>query len=341
MASTLPEIRRQSIPDLPLGYDPPMKWQDTRAAVIQAAPVAFDKDATLTRLAQLLADASARGAALAVLPEAFVGGYPKGADFGVRVGSRSAAGREAFARYFAGAIDVPGPATERIGELAQVHGLHIVVGVIERAGGTLYCTALFFDNEGRLIGKHRKLVPTAAERFLWGRGDGSTITVCDTPIGKIGAAICWENRMPLLRYALYERGVELYCAPTVDDRESWIPSMRHIAMEGRCFVLSACQFAKRSDYPADWHTEVDDTPSTPLIRGGSCIIDPFGQVLAGPVYDETAILIADLAADTIIRGRFDFDVAGHYARPDVFHFCVRASPNTMDTRDARSRRRPR
>jgi len=297
----------------------------TRAAVVQAAPVAFDSERTLERVAHLVAEAGAAGARLVVLPEAFVSGYPKGADFGARVGSRTPEGREWFRRYHASAIDVPGPATERLGAIAREQGVFLVVGAIERAGGTLYCTVLFFESDGTLAGKHRKLMPTAMERLIWGFGDGSTLPVLETPLGRIGAVICWENYMPQLRLAMYGRGVQLYCAPTVDDRETWLPTMRHIALEGRCFVLSANQFARRADYPADYPTAADD-PTTVLIGGGSCIVDPAGRVLVGPARDGDTILTADLDLDEISRGTFDLDVVGHYARPDVFHLVVDDRP---------------
>ncbi len=297
-----------------------------RAAVVQDAPVAFDTAQTMTKVASLVAQAAAQGAQLVVFPEAFVTGYPKGIDFGARVGMRSPAGRQMFQRYWESAINVPGPETHILGELARTHQLHLVIGVIEQAGGTLYCTVLFFGDDGRLLGKHRKIMPTAMERLIWGFGDGSTLTVLPTPIGKLGAVICWENYMPLLRMSMYAQGVELYCAPTVDDRETWLPTMRHIAAEGRCFVLSSCQFAKRDDFPADYAPIQGDDPATVLIRGGSCIISPLGQVLAGPVFDQSAILTADLDLSEIVRGKYDLDVVGHYARPDLFQLQVNTAP---------------
>ena len=297
----------------------------TPVAVIQAAPVAFNCERTLERAARLVAEAAATGARLVVFPEAFVSGYPKGADFGARVGSRTPEGREWFRRYHASAIDVPGPATERLGEIAREHGVFLVIGVIERAGGTLYCTVVFIDSDGTLVGKHRKLMPTAMERLIWGFGDGSTLPVIETPLGRIGAVICWENYMPQLRLAMYGRGIQLYCAPTVDDRETWLPTTRHIALEGRCFVLSANQFARRSDYPADYPIAPAD-PEAVLIGGGSCIVDPAGRVLAGPARDGEAILAADLDLDEVARGTFDLDVVGHYARPDLFRLLVDDRP---------------
>ena len=293
-----------------------------RVAVVQAAPAVFDVQGTLAKLHDLAADAARQGARLAVFPEAFVSAYPKGLGFGASMGMRSAEGREEFRRYFESAIAVPGPATEAIGDAAAKHRLHLVVGVIERDGGTLYCTALFFGPDGQLLGKHRKLMPTALERLVWGQGDGSTLTVLDTPLGKLGAVICWENYMPMLRMAMYAKGIELYCAPTADDRETWLPTMRHIALEGRCFVLSACQFLRRQDCPTDYACVQGDDPNAVLMRGGSCIIAPLGQILAGPLWEQEGILTADLDMAEIARGKYDFDVAGHYARPDVFRLSV-------------------
>lgn len=294
------------------------------ACVVQAAPVAFDLAATLDKVERLAREAAAGGAQLIVFPEAFLSAYPKGIDFGTKVGSRSPAGRSWFQRYFDAAIDVPGPATQRLGALAAELGVHLVIGAIERDGGTLYCTALAFDAEGTLVVRHRKLVPTAMERVIWGRGDGSTLTVAPTQLGRLGTVICWENYMPLLRTAMYRERIELYCAPTVDDRECWMPTMRHVAIEGRCFVLSACQYATRADYPPDYPLPGPGSGAgaETLIRGGSCLIDPFGEVLAGPLYDAEACLHAQLDLDKIPQGRFDLDVVGHYARPDVFHLDV-------------------
>jgi nitrilase len=225
-----------------------------RVAVVQAAPVLFDAHKSLQKLADLTADAAKGGAELVVFPEAFIAGYPKGHDFGVSVGVRSPEGRDEFRRLFEAAIEVPGKGTEFLGTVAGDHAVHLVVGVVERDGGTLYCTALMFGPDGMLLGTHRKLVPTAMERVIWGSGDGSTLPVVATRLGRIGSVICWENYMPLLRAAMYAKGVELYCALTVDDRDTWLPTVTHIALEGRCFVLSACQFLRRADLPAGYPT---------------------------------------------------------------------------------------
>jgi nitrilase len=297
-----------------------------KAAVVQAAPVLFDTQKTMSKLAELARDAAGMGADLVVFPEAFVGGYPKGLDFGARLGLASPEGREDFRRYFESAIDLPGPEASRMGEIARDNGIHMVAGVIERDGGTLYCSTLTYAPSGKLLYKHRKLMPTALERLVWGFGDGSTIGVVDTPIGRIGSVICWENYMPLLRAAMYAQGVELYCAPTVDDRDAWLPTMRTIALEGRCFVISACQYLTRGDGPADYAPIQGDDPNTVLIRGGSCIVDPLGNVLVEPDFSGETIKIAEVDRRVIIRGKYDLDVVGHYARPDVFKLTVDTRP---------------
>lgn len=296
------------------------------AAVVQAGSIMFDTARTLEKLGDLASDASARGADLAVFPEAFVGGYPKGLDFGATVGSRTPAGRDDFLRYHANAIDVPGPATEAIAAVARAGHLHIVVGVIERAGGTLYCSALTFGPDGALLARRRKLMPTASERLVWGFGDGSTLDVASTPLGRIGTAICRENYMPLLRTTLYAKGVEIYCAPTVDDRVTWLPTMQTIALEGRCFVVSASQYLVRKDCPADYGAVQGDNPATVLIRGGSCIVGPLGNVLIEPDFKGESVRLAELDRADIVRGKFDFDVVGHYARPDIFSLSVNERP---------------
>jgi nitrilase len=296
-----------------------------RAAVVQAASIGFDRQQTMDKLERLIAEAAGGGAQLAVFPEAFVPAYPRGIDFGTVVGQRTPEGRDQFRRYFDGAIEVPGPDVDRMATAAREHGIHLVVGVIERDGGTLYDTALFFSPEGYL-GKHRKLMPTGAERLIWGFGDGSTLPVYDTSLGRLGAVICWENYMPMLRMTMYTKGIQLYCAPTSDSRETWLPTMRHVALEGRCFVLTACQFLRRSDLPMDIPNRIYDEPEAILLRGGSAIIDPLGRVLAGPCFDEETTLHAELDLDDIPRGKYDFDVAGHYARPDVFQLSVNENP---------------
>jgi nitrilase len=310
-----------------------------KVAVVQAAPVLFERQASLEKACRLVADAAAQGAQLMLLPEAFIPAYPRGLGFGTVVGSRSPAGRCTWERYWANAVDVPGPVTQALGAAAHQAGAYLAIGVVERdtqfSRGTLYCTLLYFGPDGRLLGKHRKLKPTGAERLIWGEGDGSTLTVLDTPLGKVGGLICWENYMPLARTALYGKGVELYLAPTADARDTWQATLRHIACEGRCFVLGCNQFVTKEMYPADGSTElaevlegIEDLANQPdvLCRGGSAIVSPLGDVLAGPLFDAEGTLVAELDLAEVVRARFDFDVVGHYARPDVFQLTVNERP---------------
>jgi nitrilase len=299
----------------------PGRIRRVRVAVVQDAPVVFDRDATLDRIAKLTEQAAADGAQLVVFPEAFLSGYPQDMTFGAVMGRRTVEGHEAYRRYWASAVDIPGPALDRLGQIAAAHAVHLVVGVIERNGGTLYCTAVFIGPDGRLLGHHRKLMPTGMERLVWGQGDGSTLPVLDTPVGRLGAVICWENYMPLLRAAMYAKGVEIYCAPTADDLNIWVATMRHIAKEGRVFVLSACQFLRRSDCPDDYEAG-GDNPEAVLIRGGSCIVAPTGELLVEPSYQGPVVLHAELDLDDIPRSKYDLDVCGHYARPDIFQLRV-------------------
>jgi len=295
-----------------------MQASPFKASVIQTASVAFDPWKTIERLAEYTQRAADEGAQLVVFPEAFVGGHAKGLGFGSSMGSCSPEGREAFQMYYDGAIDVPGKGTELIGRVARENKVHLVTGAIERDGGTLYCVVLFFAPDGTLLGKHRKLMPTGTERLIWGYGDGSTLPVFDTALGRIGAVICWENYMPMLRLAMYSKGISLYCVPTADHRETWLPTMRHIAREGRCYVLSACQFGRRTDFPADYPLEEEVDDDTVLARGGSCIIDPLGNVLCAPVHDADLIHTAEIDPAILARAKFDLDVVGHSARPDIF-----------------------
>lgn len=302
-----------------------------KVAVVQAAPVLFDRQATVEKASRLTAEAASQGAKLILFPEAFIPAYPRGLSFGHVVGGRSPEGRRVWHRYWANSVEVPSSDTEALGEAARQSGVYLAIGIIEKdgqfSGGTLYCTLLYFGPDGRLLGKHRKLKPTAAERLIWGEGDGSTLTVLPTEMGKIGGLICWENYMPLARMALYGKGVEIYLAPTADARDTWQATLRHIACEGRCFVLGCNQFVRKEMYPSDLEgiEELKNQPDI-LCRGGSTVISPLGEVLAGPLYDREGILCADLDFGEIARGKMDFDVVGHYARPDVFQLVVNEAP---------------
>lgn len=309
----------------------PDHYPIVKAAVVQAAPILFDRQATVVKACRLIEEAGNNGAQLVLFPEAFIPAYPRGLSFGMVVGSRSAEGRLTWQRYWENSVDVPGPATEALAEAARTAGVYLAMGVIERdsqfSRGTLYCTLLYFGPDGRLLGKHRKLKPTAAERLIWGEGDGSTLTVLDTSLGRMGGLICWENYMPLARMALYGKGVELYLAPTADQRDSWQATLRHIACEGRCFVLGCNQYVTKEMYPPELPgiEELVEQPQI-LSRGGSAIISPLGEVLAGPLFDQEGILYADLDLAEIGRGKLDLDVVGHYSRPDVFQLTVNEQP---------------
>jgi nitrilase len=292
----------------------------SKIAALQMGSSAAGKTATLRQILAFEEEIRACGAKLVVMPEALLGGYPKGEIFGTRLGYRLPEGREAFARYYNNAIDLPGEETQALAELSTRCGASLVIGVIERARSTLYCTALFFGPGNGLVAKHRKLMPTGTERLIWGQGDGSTLPAVETSAGVAGTAICWENHMPLLRMAMYAKGVQIWCAPTVDERDIWQCSMRHIAHEGRCFVVSACQVQPS---PAVLSIDVPGwDKDRPLIKGGSLIAGPLGDVLAGPLYGETGLVVAEIDTEELTRARYDFDVVGHYSRPDVFSLSV-------------------
>ncbi|ACS87454.1 carbon-nitrogen hydrolase family protein [Musicola paradisiaca] len=296
----------------------------TTVAALQLGSSPEGKEATLAGILAYENEIIASGARLVVMPEAVLGGYPKGETFGTQLGYRLPEGREAFARYFANAIDVPGQETEALAGLSQRTNASLVVGVIERDGSTLYCSALFFDPQQGLVAKHRKLMPTGTERLIWGQGDGSTLPAVETAAGRIGCAICWENHMPLLRTAMYAKNIDIWCAPTVDERDIWQASMRHIAHEGRCFVISACQVQPS---PASLGISIPGwEPDRPLIQGGSVIIGPLGDVLAGPLRGQEGLLTTQVDTKELVRARYDFDVVGHYSRPDVFSLSVDERP---------------
>lgn len=297
-----------------------------KAAVVQAGSIPFDRTKSIDKACELIAEAAKAGARLVVFPEAFISGYPKGCQFGAAVGYRTPEGHDDYLAYHAGSIEIPGPETDHLGEAAREARVHLVIGVMERGQNTIYCTALFVGPDGRVMGKHRKLMPTGAERLIWGFGDGSTLPVFKTELGPIGSVICWENYMPALRLAMYGKGIGIYCAPTADDRPPWAASMQHIAREGRCYVLSACQYIARGAYADDYRCDLGNAPDTVLMHGGSLIVSPSGEVLAGPNYESETILYADIDLDEITKAKYDFDAVGHYSRPDIFALSVNENP---------------
>ena len=317
------QLSKVHSPSMPTSnIDPKVK-----VAVVQAAPVLFDREATIDKLAELTSSAVAEGAALVVFPEAFVPCYPRGFSFGMVVGSRTEEGRTLWERYVANAVEIPGEAATRIGDIARTAGVMLAVGVTERDGGTLYCTVLYFGADGHLLGKHRKLKPTGSERLIWGEGDGSTLISIKTGFGVVGGLICWENYMPLARVAMYQQGVDIYLAPTADSRDGWHATLQHIALEGRCYVIGCNQYVTKSMVPKELpsYAELKSQPEV-MCRGGSAVISPLGEVLAGPVYGREEILYAELDMAAVVRSKLDFDAVGHYARPDVFDFSVHGLP---------------
>ncbi|MDO6707351.1 carbon-nitrogen hydrolase family protein [Photobacterium sp. 1_MG-2023] len=294
----------------------------TKVAVVQDSSVPFDAEKTTEKAIALIAQCASNGAELAVFPEAFLGTYPKGLTFDAPIGTRLPEGREDYSRYYEGAVTLDGTEVQKLTDAAAEHHIFVVMGVIERLGTTLYCSVIFIDPAEGLVNIRRKLMPTGSERLIWGFGDGSTLKVVESSIGKIGAVICWENYMPALRAAMYAQGVEIYCAPTADDRESWLSSMRHIAMEGRCFVLSACQHITRGEYGEHYRSVLHADSNDVVMKGGSVVVGPLGEMIAGPVFDEKTIIYAELDKETLIRSKLDFDPVGHYARPDVLSINV-------------------
>ena len=290
-----------------------------RVAAVQAAPVFLDLDATVEKAAALTKEAAAGGAALVAFPEAFVPGYP---DWVWR--TRPYSDGEWYERLFANSVAVPGPAADALAATAREAGVWLAVGVNEREGGTLYNTLLYFSPDGALAARHRKLMPTGGERLVWGFGDGSGLEVLDTPLGRIGGLTCWENYMPLARAALYAQGIDIYLAPTWDNSDMWVPTLRHIAKEGRIHVVGITPYLRGSHVPRDLPgaDEIYGGDEDWLSRGNSTIVGPEGEVLAGPLTEEEGIVMADLDLDAARRSRRSFDPVGHYARPDVLRLVV-------------------
>ncbi len=301
-----------------------MQESKLKVALIQAAPVLFKKEASINKAAELITQAAQQGARLAVFPESFIPCYPRGLSFGMFVGGGSKAGREDYKLYYENSVLLPDDLTP-IFQAAKEANCYVSIGVTEReeTSGTLYCTNVFISDKGEYMGKHRKIKPTGAERCIWGEGGAEDLTVFDTPFGKIGSLICWENYMPLARTALYEKGIDIYIAPTADSRKEWQSTVRHIAQEGRCFVLSCNQFVTRDMYPESLKTLPElQGHLQEICPGGSCIIGPTGKYLGGPVWHKEEILYADLDLSSLAAARLDFDPCGHYSRPDILSLTV-------------------
>jgi nitrilase len=299
------------------------------AAAVQAEPVVLDRQATTEKACRLIREAASQGANLVVFPETFIPVYPDIHAWGPGMARfDTAPAKKAYARLWQNSVEIPGPVTDRLGEVARQARTLVVMGVNERSlhSNSLFNTVLLIGPDGSLLGKHRKLIPTNHERMLWQMGDGSTLKAFDTPLGKLGCLICWENWMPLARYALYAQGEQLHLAPTADDSEMAIVNARHTAAEGRLFVISVCMLLRKSSYPADFElrAELEQAPEF-LERGGSVIVAPDGRILAGPLWEQEGILYADLDLRRVVEERQLLDVTGHYSRPDILSLRFDAS----------------
>jgi nitrilase len=304
-----------------------MIHKKVKVGVVQATPALFDLEKTVKIIVAWIERGASEGCEMLLFPESFIPCYPRGLDFGAIIGKRTEEGRNQWLDYWENSLEIPSKSLEIIQKAVKKANIFVFLGVTERAsvGGSLYCSLLYFDPKGNLIGTHRKLKPTGLERYVWAESDGSTLVSFDTNLGKIGGLICWENYMPLARMAMYEKGVEIYLAPTADSRESWQSTMQHIALEGRCFVLSANQFVQKSDYPEKYLDDLKDEPDI-MCAGGSVIISPMGEVLAGPLSNQEGLLVAELDFSILAKSKLDFDVVGHYARKDVFNLAIVNQP---------------
>jgi nitrilase len=298
-----------------------------KVGVVQESPVFFDKEKTLQKLEALVKKYTQQGCELLVFPESFIPGYPRGFDFGAKVGSRSDAGRKLYAEYAANSIDLESDDRVRLEKLSKEQNVYLVIGATEKTNtnGSLYCSMIYISPTQGLLGVHRKIKPTGTERLIWAEAAGESLVTFQTPIGKLGGLICWENLMPMARMSMYQKGVEIYIAPTADSREEWTSMMKHIALEGRCFVLGCNQFYTKSMYPDTYADNVKNEPEK-ICPGGSIIVSPMGKVIAGPLFNEAGVLIAELDLEEVAKSKLDFDVIGHYSRNDIFEFKVNGQP---------------
>jgi nitrilase len=306
-----------------------------KVGVVQATPALFDMEKTVDIVISWIEKGANQGCELLLFPESFIPCYPRGLTFDAVIGRRSEKSREQWLKYWNNSIDLDAESKSakhlsKISEAIKKANIFVGLGITEKEslGGSLHCSLLYYGKDGKLLGKHRKLKPTGLERYIWAESDGSTLTTLDTEIGKIGGLICWENYMPLARMAMYNKGVEIYLAPTADSRESWQSTMQHIALEGRCYVLAANQFVRKSDYPAAFEEDLANEPEI-MCAGGSVILSPLGEVLAGPLWNQEGILTAELDFSILAKSKLDFDVIGHYSRNDVFNFSVNKQPETL------------
>ena len=304
-----------------------------KIAAVQASPVFLDREATVEKSCRLIIEAGGQDARLIVFPESFIPTYPDWV-WAVPPG-RGKVLNELYADFLKNAVEVPSAATEKLGQAAKKSRAYVVMGIsekdIEASGASLYNTLLYFNPEGNLMGKHRKLVPTGGERLVWAQGDGSTLGVYDTPLGKLGGLICWENYMPLARYTMYAWGTQIYIAATWDRGEPWLSTLRHIAKEGRVYVIGCCialrqdEIPDRFEYKKKFYSESREW----INEGGSAIVNPDGEFISGPVQMKEEILYAEVDPQMMLGPKWMLDVAGHYARPDVFELIVHRGGHPM------------
>lgn len=298
---------------------------ECRIALVQSAPVMFDKEKTVEKAVKAIEEAGENGAQLIVFPECYIPCYPYGMTFGFVVGERHEEGRLDWKRYYDNSMVVPGPETEALGEAAKKAGAYVSMGITERdaVNATLYCTNLIFAPDGSLAAKHRKIKPTGAERLIWGDGYEGSFPMVETPWGPMGSLICWENYMPLARTALYEKGVSIYLAPNTNNNPEWQDTIRHIAIEGHCYFINVNQYVARDMYPDDLHCPEEIAAlDEHVLTGGSCVVDPYGHYVTQPVWNREAIIYADLDMERVPMSRMEFDAVGHYARPDILKLHV-------------------
>jgi len=299
-----------------------------KVCLIQESPVFFDMEKTIDKIEGLVQNYSKQGCELIVFPESFIPGYPRGFSFGAKVGSRTDEGRKLYAEYHKNSLDLESKELKRLEKLAKTEQVYLVIGVTEKQAnnGSLFCSMLYISPTDGFLGVHRKIKPTGSERIVWSEDDGTSLVSFHTKIGKLGGLICWENYMPLARMSMYRQGVEIYIAPTADSREEWTSTMKHIALEGRCFVLGCNQYYTKSMYPEKYQQLVENEPEN-ICRGGSVIVSPLGKVIAGPLFDEAGALIAELDLNEIVHAKLDFDVIGHYSRNDIFEYKALNQPD--------------
>jgi len=300
-----------------------------KVGLIQDSPVFFNLEETVRKVERLTEKYAAEGCELIVFPESFIPGYPRGFDFGAVIGSRTREGRELYATYHENSLDLKGKHLKRLEKLSKELGVYLVMGATEKeqVNSSLFCSMLYISPEEGLLGVHRKIKPTGTERLVWAEADGSSLVTFDTSIGRLGGLICWENYMPLARMSMYQKGLDIYIAPTADAREQWVATMRHVALEGRCFVLGCNQYFTRSMYPAAFKELVDPSKEE-ICPGGSLIVSPLGEIIEGPLFGSEGALIAELDLREIPASRLDFDVNGHYNRKDIFTFEAKGQPET-------------